>query len=134
MWQSDSGTESKDTKAPRLKAGIHRDLYAPNRFFSLNTAPKNHGRRQPCRDFLSCLAGKFLALACFAVLKPRFFLAEISRGSRNTFCISRTMDFLRGKRFLQNRVNPYGHPPKRCLFIADETLKITEQTKTHISP
>ena len=94
-----------------LKAGSHRDLYAPNRIFFHNTSSKSHGRRQPCRGFLSCLAQESLALECCAVLKERFFLTGISRGCRNTGCISRTMDFLWGKRFFQNRVNPYGIPP-----------------------
>ena len=39
------------------------------------------------------------------------------RGQRNTGCISRTMDFLWGKRFRQNRVNPYAYPPKGVVFI-----------------
>ena len=93
------------------KAVSHRDLYAPKRFFSRNTAPKSHGRRQPCRGFLSCLAEKSISLECFAVLKLRFFLTNNLRGRRNTGCISRTMDSLWGKRFLQNRVNPYVRPP-----------------------
>ena len=93
------------------KAVSHRDLYAPKRFFSRYTAPKSHGRRQPCRDFLSCLAEKSASLECFAVLKLRFFLTNNLRGRRNTGCISRTMDSLWGKRFLQNRVNPYASPP-----------------------
>ena len=98
------------------KAVSHRDLYAPKRFFSRNTAPKSHGRRQPCRGFLPCLAKKSITLECFAVLKLRFFLTNNLRGRRNTGCISRTMDSLWGKRFLQNRVNPYVSPPKRALL------------------
>ena len=102
------------------KAVSHRDLYAPKRFFSRNTAPKSHGRRQPCRGFLSCLAEKSISLECFAVLKLRFFLTNNLRGRRNTGCISRTMDSLWEKRFLQNRVNPYVSPPKGvCFFIVD---------------
>ena len=99
-------------KRRTAKAGVHRDLYAPKWIFSRNTASKCHGRRQPCRGIFLCLAGNSLILECFAVLNRRFFLAGIFRGSRNTGCISRTMDFLRGKRFFQNRVNPYAHPPK----------------------
>jgi len=98
-------------KKTEQKAGSHRDLYAPNRLFSHNTAQKYHGRRQPYHGIFSCLAAKSLVLECFAVLKRRFFLTGISRGRRNTVCISRTMDFLWGKRFLQNRINPYGIPP-----------------------
>ena len=96
----------------RQRAAFHRDLYAPNRLFSRNTASKNHSRRQPCRGSSLCLAEKSLALECFAVLNGRFLLTGISRGRRNTVCISRTMDFLWGERFVQNRVNPYGKPPK----------------------
>ena len=83
-----------------------RDLYAPNRIFFRNTASKIHGRRQPCRGLLSCLAGKPLVLECFAVLNGRFLFAGTFRGQRNTGCISRTMNFLRTKRFFQNRANP----------------------------
>ena len=88
------------------KAVSLRDLYAPNRIFFRNTASKIHGRRQPCRGLLSCLAGKPLVLECFAVLNGRFLFAGTFRGRRNTLCISRMMDFLWGKRFLQNRINP----------------------------
>jgi hypothetical protein len=64
-------------------------------------------------------------LECFAVLNLRFLLTGISRGRRNTGCISRTMDFLWGKRFIQNRVKPYVSPPKLLLFIIDNgKLKI----------
>ena len=93
-------------KARPQRAASYRELYAPKRIFSYNTTSKNHGRRQPCRGFLSCLAEKSSALECFAVLKVRFFLTRTSRGRRNTGCISRTMDSLWGKRFLQNHVNP----------------------------
>ena len=88
------------------KAVSLRDLYAPNRIFFRNTASKIHGRRQPCRGLLSCLAGKPLVLECFAVLNGRFLFAGTFRGQRNTGCISRTMNFLRTKRFFQNRANP----------------------------
>ena len=105
---------SKDSS---LMACSHRDLYAPNWIFSSNTTSKSHGRRQPYRGFLSCLAEKSLTLECFAVLNLRFLLTGISRERRNTVCISRTMDFLWGKRFIQNRVNPYVSPPNAtCLF------------------
>ena len=93
-------------KRGRPKAGAHRDLYAPNRIFSRNTALKSHGRRQPCRGFLPCLAGKSLVLECFAVLRERFFLTKNLRGRRNTGCISRTMIFPWRNRFIQNRTNP----------------------------
>jgi hypothetical protein len=63
------------TKTGTQKAVSLRDLYAPNRIFFHNTALKSHGRRQPCRDFLSCLAEKSLALECFAVLNRRFLFA-----------------------------------------------------------
>ena len=46
----------------RRKADSHRDLYAPNRIFFLDTALKSRGRRQPCHGFLSCLQKKSLAL------------------------------------------------------------------------
>ena len=88
------------------KAVSLRDLYAPNRIFFRNTASKIPGRRQPCRGLLSCLAGKSLVLECFAVLNGRFLFAGTFRGRRNTGCISRTMNFLRTKRFFQNRANP----------------------------
>ena len=88
------------------KAVSLRDLYAPNRICFRNTASKIHGRRQPCRGLLSCLAGKSLVLECFAVLNGRFLFAGTFRGRRNTGCISRTMNFLRTKRFFQNRANP----------------------------
>ena len=79
-------------KRRTAKAGVHRDLYAPKWIFSRNTASKCHGRRQPCRGIFLCLAGNSLILECFAVLNRRFFL--------------------RRKRFFQNPVNPYAHPPK----------------------
>ena len=101
----------------RQKAGTHRDLYAPKRIFSRNTTSKIHSRRQPCCGFLSCLAEKSLFLECFAVLRERFFHSKDLRGRRNTGCISRTMDTLCGKRFRQNRVNPYAHPPKAVGFF-----------------
>ena len=87
-----------ENKNNRRWATSHRDLYAPNRLFSRNTALKSHGRRQPCRGFLSCLAEKPLTLECFAVLRIRFFLTGVSRERRNTVCISRTMDFSVGKK------------------------------------
>ena len=65
-------------KKEEAKAVTLRDLHAPKRIFSRNTTSKIHGRRQPCRGFLSCLAEKSLALECFAVLKLRFFLTENS--------------------------------------------------------
>ena len=61
-------------KSAARKAVSLRDWYAPNRIFFHNTAIKNHGRCQPSRDFLSCLAEKSLALECFAVLNRRFFV------------------------------------------------------------
>ena len=63
-----------EEKSAARKAVSLRDWYAPNRIFFHNTALKNHGRRQPSRDFLSCLAEKSLALECFAVLNRRFFV------------------------------------------------------------
>ena len=78
------------------KAGAHRDLYAPKRIFSRNTAAKSHGQRQPYRGFLPCLSRKSLALVCFAVLNRKF-------------CF--TAGLLWRKRFIQNRVNPYVYPP-----------------------
>ena len=104
----------KYTKSAPCRAASHRDLYAPKRIFSRNTALKSHGRRQPCRDFFLCLAEKSPSLECFAVLKQRFFLTRASRGRRNTLCISRTMDFLWGKRWFQNRMNPHVSPPNGC--------------------
>ena len=108
------------------KAGAHRDLYAPKRIFSCNTALKSHGRRQPCHGFFSCLAEKPFVLECFAVLKSRFFLTENTRGRGNTLCIARTMDFLWGKRFFQNRVNPYVSPPRAAhIFYFCDNCTIT---------
>ena len=94
------------------RAVPHRDLYAPKRIFSRNTAPKNHGRRQPCRGFLSCLAEKSLFWECFAVLKERFLFTGAPGGCRNALCISKPRGILWRKRFLQNRVNLYAVPPK----------------------
>ena len=94
------------------KAVSLRDLYAPKRIFSRNTATKNHGRRQPCHDFLFCLAEKPLALECFAVLSGRFLPTDTAAGRGNTGCILRPRLRLWGKRFGQNRMNPYGRPPK----------------------
>ena len=99
-----------------MRASSHRDLHAPNRIFFRNTSSKIHGRRQPYRGFLSCLAEKPLVLECLAVLNGRFLLTEISRGRRNTECISRTMDLLWGKRFVQNHVNPYVRTPQHAHF------------------
>jgi hypothetical protein len=60
-----------------------------------NTASKNHGRHQPCRGFLSCLAEKSLVLEGSAVLR---------------------------KRFSQNRVNPCVRSPKvSFLFYGNQT-------------
>ena len=67
-----SYAKSKRTR----RAASHRELYAPKRIFSYNTTSKNHGRRQPCRGFLSCLAEKSSALECFAVLNVSFFLQK----------------------------------------------------------
>ena len=77
IWRRNKGLCEK--KAEQTKADSHRDLYALKRIFSRNTASKNHGRRQPCRDSLFCLTGKSLTLECLAVLKLRFFLTGISR-------------------------------------------------------
>ena len=44
-------------------------------------------------------------------MNRRFFLTGISGERRNTICISSSMDLLWGKRFIQNRVNPYVSPP-----------------------
>ena len=112
-----SGRRSND-KTPCVKAGAHRDLYAPNRIFSRNTAQKNHGRRQPCHGFFSCLAVKSLALECFAVLRERFFLTGKTPDAEILDVFPRTLDFLWGKRFRQNRINPYAYPPNnRWVFI-----------------
>ena len=116
-------SSAKKKKRPHRRAASHRDLYAPKRIFSRNTALKSNGRRQPCRDFFLCLAEKSHFLECFAVLKQRFFLTRASRGRRNTLCISRTMVLLWGKRLIQNRMNPYGRPPNGvvsflvCVFL-----------------
>jgi hypothetical protein len=99
------------------KAVSHRDSYAPKRIFSRNTATKNHGRRQPCHDFLFCLAEKPLALECFAVLSGRFLLTGTAAGRGNTGCILRPRLRLWGKRFDQNRMNPYGRPPNSGCFL-----------------
>ena len=94
------------SKEPPRKAVSLRDLHASNRIFFHNTAIKSHGRRQPCRGLLSCLAEKSFALKCFAVLNRRFLFAGSFEGRRNTGCISRTKSFLRTERFIQNRANP----------------------------
>ncbi|MBR2422829.1 MAG: hypothetical protein IKB09_10885, partial [Oscillospiraceae bacterium] len=60
---SDRSTDTTKTKG-HTKAGAHRDLYAPKWIFSRNTASKCHGRRQPCRGILLCLAGNSLILEC----------------------------------------------------------------------
>ena len=80
------------------KAGTHGDLYAPNWTFSRNTALKTHGRREPCRGFLPCLAEKFLTLECFAVLKVRFLFTGTGGDRRNTLCISRSSAVSVGKK------------------------------------
>ena len=103
-------------KRPSPKAVAHRDLYAPKRFFSRNTASKSHGRRQPCRGSFLCLAEKPIVLECFAVLNGRFFSAATSALAEILCVFQKSRRKLRGKRFIQNRVNPYAHPPKRCLF------------------
>ena len=79
---------SKSKKEP-LRAASYRDLYAPNRFFFPNTAAKCHGRRQPCRGFLSCLVKKTLVLECFAVLNRRFFFSAVTGDRRNTWLYSK---------------------------------------------
>ena len=99
------------------KAVSHRDSYAPKRIFSRNTATKNHGRRQPCHDFLFCLAENPLALECFAVLSGRFLPTDTAAGRGNTGCILRPRLWLWGKRFDQNRMNPYRRPPKERSFF-----------------
>ena len=93
------------------KAVAHRDLYAPKRFFSRNTASKSHGRRQPCRGSFLCLAEKPIVLECFAVLNGRFFSAATSALAEILCVFQKRRRKLRGKRFIQNRVNPYAHPP-----------------------
>ena len=107
---------SYNTKS-RQRADSHRELYAPNRILFRNTAPKNHGRRQPCRGFFACLAKKSLVLECFAVLRGRFFATGAIAGRRNTGCISRQRLWLWRKRFFQNRVNPYVGPPKGAALL-----------------
>ena len=82
----------------RQRAASHRDLYAPTRIFSCNTALKSHGRRQPCRGSLSCLTEKSRPLECFAVLNRRFFLRGVSGDCRNTICISKSTDAPLGKK------------------------------------
>ena len=111
LWISSIPSVIDSEKRVR-RAAPHRGLYAPNRIFFRNTAPKNHGRRQPCRGFFACLAKKSLVLECFAVLRGRFFATGAIAGRRNTGCISRQRLWLWRKRFSQNRVNPYVGPPK----------------------
>ena len=82
----------------RQRAASHRDLYAPTRIFSCNTALNSHGRRQPCRGSLSCLTEKSRPLECFAVLNRRFFLRGVSGDCRNTICISKSTDAPLGKK------------------------------------
>ena len=71
--------------------------------FFCNTTTKGHDKAIACRGLLSCLAGESLVFGYLAV--------GMSRGRRNTLYISRTMDFLLGKRFLQNRINSQVRPP-----------------------
>ena len=71
------------------RAASHRGLYVTKRIFSSNTASKAHGRRQPCRGLFLCLAEKFLALECVAVLNRRFLFAGVPGGRCNTGCIAR---------------------------------------------
>ena len=130
-----------ENRTPHQKAVSRRDLYDPNRIFSHNTASKSHGRRQPCRGFLSCLAGESLVLECFAVLNGRFLFAGTFRGRRNTGYISRTMNFLRTKRFFQNRANPLVSPPKGALLHirgysagTPETAHKPRRSKWHRGP
>ena len=104
-------------KRPRIKADSHGDLYAPKSIFSRNTANKIHGRRQPCRGFFNRLAEKYFSLEYFAVLNIRFFLAATPL-SAEIFCVFQDQRRkLRGKRFIQNRVNPYVRPPKARPFL-----------------
>ncbi len=113
------GFSSLFTHAKRdiRKADSHRDLYAPKSIFSRNTANKIHGRRQPCRGFFHCLAEKSFSLECFAVLNIRFFLAANLMIAEILCVFQDQRRKLRGKRFIQNRVNPYVRPPKGCLFF-----------------
>ena len=97
---------SSNIKKDATKAVVLGDLHAPKRIFSSNITSKIHGRRQPCRGFLSYLAEKSLALECLCSFEVKIFSHREVRGRRNTGCISRTMNFLWGKRFLQNRINP----------------------------
>ncbi|MBR5489878.1 MAG: hypothetical protein IKV79_01260, partial [Oscillospiraceae bacterium] len=89
-----------------------RDLYAPKCIFSRNTSKKIHGRRQPCHGFFLCLAEKYITLECFAVLNERFFLAATPALTEILCVFQKRRGKLRGKRFIQNRVNPYVRPPK----------------------
>ena len=89
---------SNTIKREAIRADSHRDLYAPTRIFSCNTALKSRGRRQPCRGSLSCLTEKSRPLECSAVLNRRFFLRGVSGDCRNTVCILKSAGAPMGKK------------------------------------
>ena len=61
-------------------------------------------------------------MECFAVLTERFFLTGNSTDAEILYVFPRTEDYLWGKRFRQNRVNPYVSPPKSSFFNGQWTI------------
>ena len=98
-------------KKCRPKAVGHRERSASKRIFSSNTASKSSGRRQPCRCFFPCLAEKISLFEVLCSFAAKIFSCNELRERSNTWCIARARRKLRGKRWLQNRINPYGQPP-----------------------
>ena len=97
---------------PHPKAVGHRERSASKRIFFCNTSSKSHGRRQPCRGFSSRLAEKISLFEVLCSFAAKIFSCNELRGRGNTWCIARTRRKLRGKRWPQNRINPYDQPPK----------------------
>ena len=98
------------------KAVGHRERSASKRLFSSNTASKSSGRRQPCRCFFPCLAEKISLFEVLSRFAAKIFSCNELRERSNTWCIARARRKLRGKRWLQNRINPYGQPPNGGVF------------------
>ena len=98
-------------KKCRPKAVGHRERSASKRIFSSNTSLKSHGRRQPCRGFSSRLAEKISLFEVLCSFAAKIFSCNELRDRSNTWCIARARRKLQGKRWLQNRINPYGQPP-----------------------
>ena len=100
----------------RPKAVGHRDLSASKRTFSSNTSSKSRSRRQPCRGFSSRLAKKISLFEVRCSFAAKIFSCSKLRGCSNTYCIARTRRKRQGKRWLQNRINPYDQPPNLIVW------------------